>query len=131
MALVAIVLALGACERAPKALLAGGGPTAKAATPAKDAPPTEADLKFAREVMNLSDVLVMLRAGVPNETIISEVQRRHIPQVLVAAGELEMAANGANRHLLAALKDPRNTLTESQDKAYSQVLAEKFKAAKR
>ena len=131
MAFVALALPFSGCERAPKALLSGGGPKAKAATPAKDAPPTEADLKFAREVMNLSDVLVMLRAGVPNETIISEVQRRHIPQVLVEAGELGMAANGANRHLIAALKDPRNMLTESQDKAYSQVFAEKFKAAKR
>lgn len=35
-----------------------------------------------------------------------------------------------NHRLIVALKDPKNTLTEAEDKAYSAVLTERLQATK-
>lgn len=88
-------------------------------------------MRVAREAITIADVLAMLRADVPNEKIVAEVKRRRLPQILVDAGELELAANGAGHALITALKDPNNTLTENEDKAYSIVLTERLSHAKK
>jgi len=126
--LAALILAHGSCDRvakvvAPASALVGKGP---AATPAG---PSEEDMRIARDVMTIADVFARLKSNIPNPAIIAEVKHRRIPQVIVEGAELELAAHGAGHLLLDALKDPKNTLTEAQDKVYSQLLGEKTRSA--
>ena len=124
------ILAQGGCERSKPVISPATVVADKTAAPGANGQPSAEDARVAREAITIADVLGMLRADVPNDQIIAEVKRRRMPQVLVEAGELELAANGAGHRLIAALKDPENTLTESEDKAYTIVLTERLKASK-
>lgn len=84
-----------------------------------------ADLEVARGAVSISEIISALRRGVSKEELVSEVRRRRIPATIVAATELELAAHGAGRHLIAALKDKANLLTEAQEKIYTQLLLER------
>ena len=63
------------------------------------------------------------------EELVSEVRRRRILATIVDATELELAAHGAGRQLIAALKDKTNLLTEAQEKIYTQLLLERDRAS--
>ena len=88
----------------------------------------EQDLRIARDAMSLEDVLARLNAGVARSKVIEEVRRRRITARVVEAGELRLAAHGAGRELIAAMKDPANVLSEAQEAAYMQLMAAKQKA---
>ena len=78
--------------------------------------------------MPLDEVVARLRAGVPPRKVLDEVRRRRIPAKIVEASELRLAANGAGRELIAAMKDPANVLTAAQEAAYMQLVTPKQKA---
>jgi hypothetical protein len=126
--LAAGIVSHAGCDR-PGFSIAPGPKKETAGPKSTPAGPSADDTRVAREAITLADVLVMLQANVPNEKITADVTRRHIPQTLVDAGELELAANGAGHILIAALKDPKNLLTENQDKAYRLILTERLKAS--
>ena len=69
--------------------------------------------------MTLDEVVSRLRAGTGKAEILAEVKRRRIPAKIVDATELELAANGAGRELIAAMKDPANVLSRGQESAYT------------
>ena len=100
----------------------------QAAPTASPGAPTAEDLSIARNAMSLDEVLARLRAGVPPAKVVEEVRRRRIPAKIVEASELRLAANGAGRELIAAMKDPANVLTAAQEAAYMQLVAPKQKA---
>lgn len=79
--------------------------------------------------MPLSEVVSALRSGASREVVLSEVRRRRIPSLIVPANELELAANGAGRELIAALKDPHNLATPAQEAAYMRFIVESQSAA--
>ena len=79
--------------------------------------------------MPLTEVIAELKAGVPKEKVLENVRRRRLATLLVEANELEFAANGAGRELLAALRDPKNLLTPSQEAIYMTFLAEQQRGA--
>ncbi len=83
----------------------------------------------ARNVMPVSEVIAKLRAGVGSKNVLAEVQQRRIPAKIVDATALELAANGADHQLLAAMKDGRNILTEAQETAYMRLVADGQSAA--
>ena len=74
--------------------------------------------------MPLTEVIAELRAGLPKEKVLENVRRRRIATLIVEANELEFAANGAGRELLAALRDPKNLPTPAQEAIYMKFVAE-------
>ena len=78
--------------------------------------------------MPISEMVSGLRRGVSKQELLAEVRRRRVPAKIVEATELELAANGAGHELIAALKDDANVLTESQEKAYMELLVERQRA---
>ncbi len=63
--------------------------------------------------MSLSEVKLMLHGGSSQNSIIEDVKRRHIPEKIKAAMEIELTESGAKPALIAALKDGDNILTEN------------------
>ena len=78
--------------------------------------------------MSLDEVLARLKAGVRPSKVTEEVRRRRIAARVVEASELRLAAHGAGRELIAAMKDPANVLSEAQEAAYMQLMTAKQKA---
>ena len=116
--LVTMLFALNACDK----------PTAKDAKPAaedakptaEDAKPTAEDVRIGRRAMPISEASLMLRNGYSQKAIVAEVNRRHIPEKISGATEVELTANGAGPDLIAALKDENNLLTRNQKGAYDE-----------
>jgi hypothetical protein len=84
---------------------------------------TAEDLQAAKNVMPLSEVITELTSGTRSATVLEHVKQRHIATLCVAGDELRFAANGADRQLLAALKDQKNLLTPAQESAYMQIVS--------
>jgi len=116
--LAAVAIVLGSCNHADSEKTVQG----QAASPA--ASPTTNDAWVARHAMNVGDVLLMLKGGDTQQTIINEVKRRHFVGNLVEATELELTLAGARHELISALKDKNNWLTESQEQAYGKLMAQ-------
>lgn len=119
--LAAVLLHVAACSKAPAPAASGSKAVQSNSTPAPDAA-MAADLEVARGAMSTSEIISALRRGVSKEELVSEVRRRRILATIVDATELELAAHGAGRQLIAALKDKANLLTEAQEKLYTQLL---------
>jgi hypothetical protein len=68
--------------------------------------------------MPISEVKLMLHGGSSQDSITDEVKRRHIPEKISAATEIELTESGAKPALIAALKDENNILTENQKDAF-------------
>jgi prolyl-tRNA synthetase len=66
--------------------------------------------------MPISDVKLMLHGGSSQNSI--TVKRRHTPEKISAATEMELTESGAKPALIAALKDENNILTENQKDAF-------------
>lgn len=122
----AMPLAIGCKKEKP---LAVTKPALQNAPAAAAKGQTEEDLRVARNVIPLSEVVSKLRAGVPKEQLLEEVRRRRIPAKIVDSNELELAANGSGRELIAAMKDGRNVITAAQEAAYMQLLTQKQPSA--
>jgi hypothetical protein len=114
------------CQPAAKSALTKPNQSAPAAPTAT---PTADDVRIGRALMPISEVVAELRTGVSRERVLDDVRRRHIATMIVDANELELAANGAGRELIAALKDPKNLPTPAQESAYVQLLLERQLAA--
>jgi hypothetical protein len=78
--------------------------------------------------MSVGDVLLMLKGGDTQQTIINEVKRRRFVGNVVESTELELTLNGARHELISALKDKDNWLTDSQEQAYGQLMAQRSPA---
>ena len=126
--LAAALLQFPACNKDP-ASAAGQSKALQPKPTSSPAQVTAADLEVARGAISISEIVSALRRGVSKEELLAEVRRRRIPATIVDATELELAANGADRQLMAALKDKANALTEPQEKAYMQLLADRERAA--
>jgi PBP1b-binding outer membrane lipoprotein LpoB len=116
LALFAVVL--GSCSRVDS------DKSAQKQSPSPTANPAADDVWVARHAMSLGDVLLMLKAGYTEKTIIAEVKRRHFVGNLVEATELQLTLAGARHELISALKDKDNWLTEPQEQAYGQLMAQ-------
>lgn len=86
-------------------------------TPATVAQTAE-DVRIGRQAMPISEVSLMLRGGTSQNALIADVNRRHIPEKISAALELDLKDKGAGLGLIAALKDENNVLSESQKNAF-------------
>ncbi len=117
----------GGCKKEKSKVAASGD--RKISASADRTGPTEEDFRVARNVMPVSEVIAKLRAGVGSKNVLAEVQQRRIPAKIVDATALELAANGADHQLLAAMKDARNILTEPQEAAYMRLVADGQSAA--
>jgi hypothetical protein len=124
----AVLLQFSACSKPPAPAASGSKAVQSNSTLAPDAA-MAADLEVARGAMSTSEIISALRRGVSKEELVSEVRRRRIPATIVDATELELAAHGAGRQLIAALKDKTNLLTEAQEKLYTQLLLERDRAS--
>src|SRR5713101_5210975 len=102
--LVTMLFALNACDKPA----------------AEDAKPTAEDVRIGRRAMPISEASLMLRNGYSQKAIVAEVNRRHIPEKISGATEVELTANGAGPDLIAALKDENNLLTRNQKGAYDE-----------
>jgi hypothetical protein len=98
-----------ACNRAPTV-------ATPVATPAPAA--TAEDVRIGRQAMPIDEVSFLLRGGTSQKTIIADVNRRHIPEKISAALELEFSEKGAGPGLIAALKDDKNILSKNQKDAF-------------
>jgi hypothetical protein len=78
--------------------------------------------------MSVADVLLMLKGGDTQQTIINEVKRRRFVGNVVEATELELTLNGARHELISVLKDKDNWLTDSQEQAYGKLMAQRSPA---
>ena len=87
---------------------------------ARPVAPTAEDVRVGRQAMPISEVSFMLSGGTSQTGIIADVNRRHVPERISAALELELANRGARPTLIAALKNERNILTENQKQAFAQ-----------
>lgn len=114
-----VALVLSSCGRVEPDKTAQSKSTASPA-----ASPTTNDAWVAKHAMNVGDVLLMLKGGDSQNTIINEVKRRHFVGNLVEATELELTLNGARHELIAVLKDKDNWLTESQEQAYGKLMTQ-------
>jgi len=85
---------------------------------AEDLPATAEDLRIGRQAMPISEVKLMLHGGSSQDSITDEVKRRHIPEKISAATEIELTESGAKPALIAALKDENNILTRNQKDAF-------------
>jgi hypothetical protein len=83
------------------------------------APPTAEDVRIGRQAMPISEVSLMLGGGSSQKSIIADVNRRHIPERISAALELELSDKGAGPGLIAALKDEKNILTRNQKHVFA------------
>ena len=81
-------------------------------------PATAEDLRIGRQAMPISEVKLMLHGGSSQDSITDEVKRRHIPEKISAATEIELAESGAKPALIEALKDENNILTKNQKDAF-------------
>ena len=84
----------------------------------RKSPATAEDLRIGRQAMPISEVKLMLHGGSSQNSIIDDVKRRHIPEKINAAMEIELTESGAKPALIAALKDDDNILTENQKDAF-------------
>ena len=109
---LALLVSNSACNRTDTTMLV---------TP--PARPTAEDFAVAKNAMPLSEVVFKVRGGISKEEVLAEVLRRKVVTHIVSATELELAAYGAGTRLLAALKDPKNVLTEKQELAYGELLS--------
>jgi hypothetical protein len=120
--LAVFVIVLGSCDRVDS------DKTAKNRSSSPAASPTTNDLWVARHAMSVGDVLLMLKGGDTQQTIINEVKRRRFVGNVVESTELELTLNGARHELISALKDKDNWLTDSQEQAYGQLMAQRSPA---
>ena len=111
-------IVLGSCSRA------NSDKSAQNQSPSPTASPTTNDAWVARHAMNVGDVLLMLKGGDSQQTIINEVKRRRFVGNVVEATELQLTLAGARHELISALKDKDNWLTEPQEQAYGQLMAQ-------
>jgi hypothetical protein len=118
--LAVFVIVLGSCDRVDS------DKTAKNRSSSPAASPTTNDLWVARHAMSVGDVLLMLKGGDTQQTIINEVKRRRFVGNVVESTELELTLNGARHELISAFKD--NWLTDSQEQAYGQLMAQRSPA---
>jgi hypothetical protein len=81
-------------------------------------PATAEDLRIGRQAMPISEVKLMLHGGSSQDSITDEVKRRHIPEKISAATEIELTESGAKPAVIAALKDENNILTRNQKDAF-------------
>ena len=58
-------------------------------------PATAEDLRIGRQAMPISEVKLMLHGGSSQDSITDEVKRRHIPEKISVATEIELAESGA------------------------------------
>ena len=65
----------------------------------------------------------MLHSGYTQGTIVTEVIRRHMPESITPAQEVQLLSDGAKSGLIKALKDPQNLLTPMEKVAYTQYTA--------
>ena len=86
----------------------------------RKSPTTAEDLRIGRQAMPISEVKLMLHGGSSQNFIIDDVKRRHIPEKINAAMEIELTESGAKPALIAALKDGDNILTKNQKDAFDQ-----------
>jgi hypothetical protein len=84
----------------------------------RKSPVTAEDLRIGRQAMPISEVKLMLHGGSSQDSIIDDVKRRHIPEKINAAMEIELTESGAKPALIAALKDGDNILTRNQKDAF-------------
>jgi hypothetical protein len=84
------------------------------------APITVEDVRIGREAMPISEVALMLRGGTSQAGIIADVNRRHIPEKINPALELQLSKDGAGPNLIAALTDEKNILTKNQKDAFDE-----------
>ena len=103
--------------------------TADKGAQATPAPISEEDIRIGRDLMSLTDVIAALRSGMPREKVLEEVRRRKLATPMVEAHDLEFAANGAGRELIAACKDPKNLATAPQEAVYMQLVMERQRSA--
>ena len=80
-------------------------------------PATAEDLRIGRQAIPISEVS-HADGGSSQNSIIDDVKRRHIPEKINAAMEIELTESGAKPALIAALKDGDNILTENQKDAF-------------
>jgi hypothetical protein len=100
------------------ALIGANAYLRKSPVTAKHLPVTAEDLRIGRQAMPISEVKLMLHGGSSQNSIIDDVKRRHIPEKISAAMEIELTESGAKPALIAALKDGDNILTENQREAF-------------
>jgi hypothetical protein len=106
LAVLAALFFLGqACKRTP-------------ATVAPTVAQTAEDVRIGRQAMPISEVSLMLRGGTSQNALIADVNRRHIPEKISAALELDLKDKGAGLGLIAALKEENNVLSENQKNAF-------------
>lgn len=125
-ALVIVVTAFISCKPATTAQKATSGPKKQ-----QNAETATEDIRVARNVMALSEVIAELSSGTKSAVVLEHVRERHIATLCVEGDELKFAANGANRELLAALKDQKNLLTPTQETVYMPMVAERHAQAAR
>ena len=116
--LAIFAIAIGSCDRVDS------DKSAQNPSPSPVASPTVDDVWIARHAMSVRDILLMLKGGDTQKTIIAEVRRRRFVGNLVEATELELTLNGARHELVSALKDKGNWLTEAQEQAYGKLMAQ-------
>jgi hypothetical protein len=116
VALFAVVL--GSCSRVDSLK------SAQNQSPTPAASPTTSDVWIAKHAMTVGDVLLMLKGGDAQQTIIAEVKRRRFVGNVVEATELQLTLAGARHELIFALKDRGNWLTDPQEQAYGQLMAQ-------
>ena len=84
----------------------------------KRTPTTAEDIRIGRQAMPIAEISLMLRGGTSQTALIADVNRRHIPEKISAALELELKDKGAGPGLITALKDENNVLSENQKDAF-------------
>jgi hypothetical protein len=118
MTFAVFAIVLGSCSRVDS------DKSAQNQSPSPTGSPTTNDLWVARHAMTVDDVLLMLKGGDTQKTIIGEIKRRHFAGNVVEATELELTLNGARHELISELKDKDNWLTEPQEQAYGRLMAQ-------
>ena len=73
---------------------------------------------MGRQALPIAEISLMLRGGTSQAALVADVNRRHIPEKISAALELELKDKGAGPDLIAALKDSNNVLSENQKNAF-------------
>jgi hypothetical protein len=98
--LMCLVLPGSACNWSPSPDTMASSPPPEGRTL-----PNAQDFKIANQALNLEDVLVRLRGGDSQQTIIREVKTRHITAAIAEEAERQLSKNGARPELLQELKD--------------------------
>jgi hypothetical protein len=121
LCLGALFVAASGCNRTPT-VAPVVAPVAHPLVNQAPAPLTAEDVRVGREAMPVSEVSLMLRGGTSQATIIADVNRRHIPEKISPALELQLSKDGAGPNLIAALTDEKNILTRNQKDAFDKQM---------